>query len=68
MGATKRREYAARGIPEYWLIDPESALVQICTLVAGEYQSTEFRGPEPVVSPAIPSLGLTAAQILIAGR
>jgi len=64
----KRREYAARGIPEYWLIDPELEVVTVCTLVDGQYQSAEFRGYGAIASPTFPTLNLKAIQILQAGQ
>ena len=38
----KRSEYAARGIPEYWIIDPEKAKVMVLSLVDGLYESVEY--------------------------
>jgi Uma2 family endonuclease len=34
----KRSEYAARGIAEYWLIDPQLAQVMVLTLETGLYE------------------------------
>ncbi|MEO0866872.1 MAG: Uma2 family endonuclease, partial [Cyanobacteria bacterium J06642_11] len=39
----KRREYAARGIPEHWIVDPVAAIVLVLTLVGDEYQEREFK-------------------------
>lgn len=66
----KPKEYAARGIPEFWQVDPnpDRAVVIVLTLKNGAYQSKEFRGSEKVVSPTFPDLKLTAEQILRAGR
>ncbi len=47
----KRCEYAALGIGEYWIIDPEQAVVLIGILVDGQYQIREFRGQERVALP-----------------
>ncbi|BAU13748.1 hypothetical protein LEP3755_42890 [Leptolyngbya sp. NIES-3755] len=63
----KPREYAARGILEFWQIDPSRAVVNVLSLENGIYQSHSFRGRERVVSPAFPDLQLTAEQILQAG-
>ncbi|BAU15457.1 hypothetical protein LEP3755_60160 [Leptolyngbya sp. NIES-3755] len=63
----KPREYAERGIPEYWLIDPGRAVVKILRLEGDRYQSQEFRNEERIVSAAFPELQLTAKQILEAG-
>lgn len=64
----KPQEYAARGIPEFWQVDPERAVVTVLTLKAGTYDSIAFRGNDRVISPTVPDLQLTAAQILRAGR
>ena len=66
----KPKEYAARGIPEFWQVypNPDRAVVIVLTLKNGAYQSREFRGCDRVVSPAFPDLKLTAEQILRAGR
>ena len=60
----KRSEYAARGISEYWLIDPKQAQVMILTLVDGLYEEEIFQGKDCPVSPMFPNLGLTSDQIL----
>ncbi len=66
----KRDEYAARGIPEYWLVDPapDRAWVKVGTLMNGAYQFQNFTGQQVIVSPTFPDLKLTAAQVLTAGR
>jgi Uma2 family endonuclease len=64
----KREEYATRGIPEYWIIDPLRKVVLILTLVNLKYQETRFTGTQPILSPAFPNLTLTAAQVLTAGE
>ncbi|WP_068820262.1 Uma2 family endonuclease [Phormidesmis priestleyi] len=64
----KPKEYAARGIPEFWQIDPSRSVVIVLTLKDGAYQSREFRGSDRVLSVAFPDLQLTAEQILRAGR
>ena len=66
----KPKEYAARGIPEFWQVDPnpDRAVVIVLTLKNGAYQSREFRGCDRVVSSTFPDLKLTAEQILRAGR
>jgi Uma2 family endonuclease len=64
----KPLEYAERGIPEMWLIDPDRAIVKVGTLVNGLYQFQDFTGNQPIVSPTFPGLKLTATQVLTAGR
>lgn len=64
----KRREYAARSIPEYWIVDPDRQVVLVLTLVDKTYQEQRFTGTATIVSPVFPNLQLTAAQILNAGQ
>ena len=60
----KPREYADRGIPEMWTVDPDRAWVQVGTLVDGAYQFQTFEGEAAIVSPTFPALNLTAAIVL----
>jgi Uma2 family endonuclease len=64
----KPKEYAARGIPEFWQVDPDRAVVIVLSLKDGAYQSREFRGGNRAISPTFPDLQLTAEQILNAGQ
>jgi Uma2 family endonuclease len=64
----KRAEYAARGILEYWIIDPIAQGISILTLTGGVYESVELSGDSPIVSSTFPELELTAAMVLGAGR
>ncbi|KPQ33338.1 MAG: putative protein conserved in cyanobacteria [Phormidium sp. OSCR] len=78
--ARKVEDYAALGIPEYWIADyaglggtrhiskPKQPTLSICTLVDGEYEIQPLRGKEMIVSPTFPELRLTAEQVLRAGR
>jgi Uma2 family endonuclease len=59
-------EYAERGIPEMWIIDPERAIVKIGTLIDGTYQFADFTGDDSLVSPTFPEITLTVTQILAA--
>lgn len=62
--ADKRAQYQARGILEYWLLDPEQQIVMVLTLVNGVYQEAVFRGGDCVISPTFPTFSLTAEQVL----
>ena len=63
----KRSEYAARGIFEYWMIDPQQSRVTVLTLVAGLYEEQVYIGTQPVKS-QFRELQLTAEQILRASK
>ncbi len=60
----KRSEYAARGILEYWIVDPGKAKVSVLTLIDGWYEVEGFEGDEVVKSPQFLELSLTANQLL----
>jgi Uma2 family endonuclease len=63
----KRAEYAARRIPEYWIVDPTGLKVTVCILQGDRYADRAFTGPQPIQSPTFPDLALTAGQVLNAG-
>ena len=60
----KRSEYAALGIAEYWIIDPQNLKISILTLVSGLYEGEELTEENTINSPSFPELKLTAKQIL----
>ncbi|MEG5032164.1 Uma2 family endonuclease [Microcoleus sp. AT3-D2] len=61
----KRAQYAARGIAEYWAIDPIEQVVTVLRLEEGQYVEVGvFRDGEAIVSPMFPQLSLTVQQIL----
>ncbi len=64
----KRSEYAKRGIPEYWIVDPEKAVVLVLTLVGSDYRETSFTGNTAIISPRFPGLTITADEVLTAGN
>lgn len=60
----KRAQYAARGIVEYWVIDPIQQVVTVLWLEDGNYVEVGvFRDGEAMVSPMFPQLNLTVKQI-----
>lgn len=64
----KRAEYAARGIGEYWVVDPDRQVVLVLSLDNGIYQERRFVGDEPIVSLTFPLLQVTTQVLLAAGR
>ena len=77
--ARKVEDYAALGIPEYWIADyaalggtrhigkPKQPTLSICTLVDGDYEIQQLRGRQMISSPTFPELRVTAEQVLKAG-
>ncbi len=64
----KRSEYSARGIPEYWIIDPILQKVTILEWIEGMYEEKVFQGEEQIISPQLGTLSLTAKELLQAGE
>ncbi|MFN9650562.1 MAG: Uma2 family endonuclease [Pseudanabaena sp.] len=62
----KRTEYAARDIPEYWIIDPLESKVSVLINSDGWYDITEFFDSDSLISPTFPELQLTP-QIILKG-
>lgn len=67
----KRSQYEARGIDEYWIVDPVERRVSVLTRVEGLYETAVFEGDGMIESGLLAELGqekgLTAAQVLEAG-
>ncbi len=62
---SKRTQYAARSIPEYWIVDPQEQMIAVLRLESGEYVEVGmFQGEQALVSPTFPQLNLTAQQVL----
>ena len=59
----KRSEYAARGIAEYWIVDPIQQQVTILELVEGLYEEKVYRDSDRLKS-ALFQTDLTAKQVL----
>jgi len=60
----KRSEYAARGIAEYWIVEPQQAQIMALTLVDGLYEEVIFKGNERLQSRMFSQLDLTVDQVL----
>jgi Uma2 family endonuclease len=61
----KRSEYAARGIAEYWIVDPIVAKVTVLEWVDGLYEEQVYVGDQEIKSLVFSDLKLTAAQVLL---
>jgi Uma2 family endonuclease len=59
----KHTEYAARGIAEYWIVDPETQQVTICQWDNGLYADTVYAESEPMQSVIVPACALTPVGI-----
>ena len=59
----KHTEYAARGIVEYWIVDPETQQVTLCLWVNGQYEDRVYSETEAIQSTVVPGFGLTVAEI-----
>jgi len=55
----KRSEYAAREIPEYWIVDASKSKVSVLLLVNGFYEVKEFIGERVIESHIFPELTVT---------
>lgn len=76
----KLADYEEMGIPEYWIVDyaalgarkfignPKQSTFSVYQLIDGEYQVSQFRGSEKILSPTFPELKLTAEQVFNAGQ
>jgi len=76
----KRADYEEVGIFEYWIVDyaawggrnflgnPKQPTVFVYQLIEGEYQVSQFRGDDLIVSPTFSRLNLTAKQVFQAGQ
>ena len=58
----KRSEYAARGILEYWIVDPQIKRVTILSLVDGLYEEAIFEASQSIFSTVL-QVSITPKQI-----
>jgi Uma2 family endonuclease len=60
----KRREYAAAGIPEYWIVDPERHTIAILSLAGAEYGEPALFGIDAVAaSSTLPGFCVSARDV-----
>ncbi len=60
----KRSEYAARGIIEYWIVDPQREKVTVLSLVDGLYEETVFEGSQAIISTVLTNFHASATKVL----
>lgn len=70
---TKRAEYAAAGIPEYWIVDPETRTIQVLTLdgvpAGGEYRlHGQFKTGDTATSLLLPEFAISVDECFAAGE
>lgn len=63
----KRSEYAARGVFEYWVINPKDSHITVFSLEAGFYEAAVYTG-QMVMQSRFEVLRLTADQVLKRGQ
>ncbi len=57
----KRRDYAAAGIPEYWIVDPRDQSIRVLMLGSGEYIDA---GARPVATSCVlPDFSVDVAEL-----
>ena len=60
----KRMQYQDRGIPEYWIVDPQTQTVLILAIAADAFtEFGSFSGDAQIVSPQFGALTFTATEV-----
>lgn len=61
----KRAEYAAAGIPEYWIVDPDAATITVLALRGEAYAEVgTYDRASMLRSPRVPGVALSVAVLL----
>jgi Uma2 family endonuclease len=60
----KRNQYEWRGIPEYWIVDPEEGQVTVLALTDNGYEETVFVEDAEVKSPGFPGFSVKVKDIV----
>ncbi|MGK7879899.1 MAG: Uma2 family endonuclease [Crocosphaera sp.] len=64
----KRSEYAALGVDEYWIVDPNKEKITIFLLEEGLYEEKVYNPSDKLVSRLFSELDLTVNQVLVSGN
>ncbi len=59
----KHTEYAARGIAEYWIVDPETRKITVCKWIDGLYEDMVITGADRIESDLVLTLEMTATRL-----
>jgi Uma2 family endonuclease len=60
----KRAQYQDLGVPEYWIVDPQEAVVLVLELTNGFYpEGASFSGNHAIRSPQLGLLNFTVAEL-----
>jgi Uma2 family endonuclease len=67
--ATKRKDYAEAGIPEYWIVDPRDRRITVLTLQGREYAvHGEWEAGQRAVSKLLPRFEVEVDSLFQAGE
>ena len=67
----KRKDYAQAGIPEYWIVDPETETITVLTLLAGQTEYAvhgEFKPGRTATSKLLDGFAVDVAACFAAGK
>jgi Uma2 family endonuclease len=65
---TKPQEYAAAGIPEYWIVDPDKKVIRVLTLKGKSYRRHgDFKPGDQATSVLLPGFEVAVDAVFAAG-
>ena len=62
---TKREEYHACGLLEYWIVDPLKRQMTVLTRRGDVWHEAVFRGEQVIISLVLPGFATTVAELWI---
>ena len=63
----KRGDYEALGIPEFWIVDPDTeAMLARRSERAGSYVDLVLESADTITSPLLPGFRLTVSELFVA--